>query len=313
VVAPEWQIGANNNYTYSEAEHAVVLNTLKDLRRRFNAEEDCVFLFGMGEGGNMAFDVGLGHPDLFAGVLPMGAGPQFHAEICWRNAQKLPFYVVHGAQGPNGDKVKDLFKNWVILRHYPSLWIDYKGRGVEWFGGELPNMFDWMRGQRRDFKLNDLRQVGSSGGGGSFGNEFCTQRHCDNHFYWLSCEIDDRYVKTVDNWRLRLRVPPAALDARIDYPNNAIHVHTSGIRQVTVWLGRNSKGEDMIDFDKPVNVYRNNGLERPANRKVTPSLEVMLEDFAQRGDRQLLFLQKIELGKPHSGVTTQRVGAQRRP
>jgi predicted esterase len=310
VVAPEWQGGLNNNYNYSEAEHAVVLNTLRDLRRRFNTDEDRVFLFGAGEGGSMAFDVGLGHPDLFAGVLPMGAGPQYHAEVCWRNAQYLPFYIVHGAQGPDGDKLKDLFKNWVIFRHYPSFWIDYKGRGVEWFGGELPNMFDWMRGKRREFHL---RQIGSSGGGGSFGNEFCTQRHGDNHFYWLSCEIDDRYVKSMENWKARLRVPPAALDARIDYQNNTIYVHTQGIRQVTVWLGRNSKGEDMIDFEKTVNVYRNNGLDRPANRKVTPSLDVLLEDFAQRGDRQQLFLAKIVLGGPKSSAPTQRLGAQRRP
>ena len=290
LLAPDWQAGLKNRYSYSEQEHAIVLNSLKDLRRRFNTDEDRVFLTGVGEGGAMAFDVGLGHPDLFAGVLPMGAGPQFHAELCWRNAQYLPFYVVHGNQGPDGEKIKDLFKNWAMNRHYPSLWIDYKGRGVEWFGGELPNMFDWMRGKRRRFPM---RQLGSNGRGGIFGNEFCSLRACDNHFYWLSSD-DIRNTKTLETWRTRYRVQPAALDARIDADSNKIYVNASGVGQFTVWLGRNSKGEDMIDFDKPVTVLH--GF-RPVwtNRKVVPSLQVLLEDLSQRGDRQQLFFAKIPI------------------
>jgi len=150
LLAPEWQVSPNGKYTYSEAEHLTVLNALRDLRRRFNTDEDRVFLFGLGEGGAMAFDVGLGHPDLFAGVLPMGAAPQFHAELCWRNAQYLPFYVVYGSQGPDHDKLKDLFNNWVILRAYPQLWIDYKGRGIEWYGGESAQhvRLDWRTKRR---------------------------------------------------------------------------------------------------------------------------------------------------------------------
>jgi predicted esterase len=292
VAAPEWQGGLNNKYNYSEAEHAVVVNTLRDLKRRFNIEDDRVFLSGLGEGGAMAFDVGLGHPDLFAGILPMGAAPQYHAELCWRNAQYLPFYVVHGSQGPDGDKVKELFNNWIMRRQYPSLWIDYKGRGVEWFGGELPNMFDWMRGKRRFFPRDKL---GSNGLGGAFGNEFCTLRDCDNHFYWLSCD-DIRNTKTIENWNVRLRMQPAALDAviRTSDKSNEIVLHSTGIGQVTIWLGRNSKGEDMIDFDRPVTVRHGFAVLR-ANQKVKPSLEVLLEDFSQRGDRQQLYFAKIPL------------------
>jgi predicted esterase len=299
LLAPEWQNSTQDRYTYSEAEHLSVVNSLRDLRRRFNTDEERVFLFGLGEGGAMAFDVGLGHPDLFAGVLPMGAAPQFHAELCWRNAQYLPFYVVYGSKGPDADhnKLKDLFHNWVIFRAYPQLWIDYKGRGVEWFAGEVPNMFDWMRNQRRGshgpYHKFPLRKLGSSGHGGQFGNEFCTLRPCDNHFYWLSSD-DIRFTKDLDNWKARLRTPPAALTARIDADNNKIYVDTSGIGQVTIWLGRNNKGEDAIDFDKPVTVQHGLSLARPwVNRKIAPSLEVLLEDLAQRGDRQQLFLAKI--------------------
>jgi predicted esterase len=299
LVAPEWQPGGGlnggGNYTYSEAEHLVVLNTLRDLRRCFNADEDRVFLFGWGEGGAMAFDVGLGHPDLFAGVLPMAASPQYHAEICWRNGQYLPFYVVHGNRGPNGDKVRHQFELWV-QRNFPMLWVDYKGRGVEWFGGEVPLMFDWMRSKKRPFPLD---HVGSSAGGTSFGKEFCTLRSCDNHFYWLSSD-DIRFTKSYERWNVRGQ--PASLCASIYRDTNRIVVETNGgLGEVTIWLGRNSKGEDMIDFDKRVTVTVTPGFQVKWNQKVTPSLDVLLEDLYQRGDRQQLFLAKIPLqliGRP---------------
>jgi hypothetical protein len=34
----------------------------------------------------------------------------------------------------------------------------------------------------------------------------------------------------------------------------------------------------------------------PKPKAVEPNLEVMLEDYAERGDRRMLFLNKIELG-----------------
>src|SRR5205823_3060378 len=119
----------------------------------------------------------------FAGVLPVSGGPHLFAARYWRNAQYLPFYVVAGDRsGEDQKKVSAQFNNWV-LRGYPALWVGYKGRGLEWFPGEVPSMFDWMRHQRRAFPL---RQLGTDGGGGNFGNEFTTMRPEDNRFYWLS-------------------------------------------------------------------------------------------------------------------------------
>jgi poly(3-hydroxybutyrate) depolymerase len=288
LAAPQWGDGLGGGYTYSEGEHALVLATLRDLRRRFNVDSDRVFLFGLGDGGAMAFDVGLGHPDLFAGVLPMGAGPQFHAEMCWRNGQYLPFYIMHGNRGPRGKEIRQQFENWVY-RNFPMVWVDYKGRGVEWYGGEVASMFDWMRSKKREFPMH---QLGTDGAGGTLGNEFCSMRACDTHFYWLSAdEINPACFNSAANWKNR---QPASLHARIARENNFIWVKTSGVRKATIWLGRNGKGEDMIDFDKPVTVIANLQA-RVSNQRIKPSAEVMLEDLYQRGDRQQLFLAKITL------------------
>src|SRR5262249_52850119 len=88
LIAPEWQAGVGA-YSYSEREHASVLLALRDLRRKYNVDSDRVFLFGLGQGGTMAFDVGLSHPDLFAGVIPMSAHPELFAEKYFRNGQYL--------------------------------------------------------------------------------------------------------------------------------------------------------------------------------------------------------------------------------
>jgi hypothetical protein len=291
LVVPRWESKTSNGYAFSEAEHQIVLDTLQDVRRRFQVDSDRVFLTGAGwGGGDMAFDVGLSHPDLFAGVLPMSAGPQYFSEAYWRSAQYLPFYVVNGDRSGDGNKkVREMFNNWVT-RGFGSLWVQYKGRGVEWFGAELPWAFDWMRNKHRAFPM---RQLGNYGLGGPLGAEFYTMRQCDNHFYWLSTdEVSPAACNSFENWKNR--VEPAKLCATIDPATNEVKVWKAGIKQVTVWLGRNGKGENMVDLDKPVTVFVN-GTVRWNNRKAPPSLETLLKELAERHDRQRLFLARIDI------------------
>jgi hypothetical protein len=290
LVSPEWEQGVKNTYGYSPEEHDTVLDTLADLRRRFQVDSDRVFLFGLSESAKMAFDVGMAHPCLFAGVIPMGAGTSYFPGRLWRNAQYLPFYVVNGNKvGPPYTQLRELFTQWV-QRGYPGIWVSYKGRGIEWFSGEVPNLFDWMRRQKRAFPL---RQLGTDGLGGSFGNEFCILRPEDNRFYWVTTsDVDPRSCTTVERWRNS--IDPATVTARIDASTNEIFLKTRGLRQITIWLGRNSAGSHPIDFDKPVTVRL--GFKAVwVNRKVAPSLSVLLEDLYKRGDRQHLFLAKIDL------------------
>jgi hypothetical protein len=291
LVVPRWQNKANDNYAFSEREHQALFEVLRDVSRRFQIDSDRVFLMGVGfGGGDMAFDVGLSHPDLFAGVVPMAAGPSYYSEAYWRSAQYLPFYVINGDRSGDGNKkIREEFTNW-MPRGFNSIWVQYKGRGVEWFGGELPSVFDWMRDKRR---ASPLHKLGVDGLGGKFGSEFFTMRQCDNRFYWLSTdEVESRRCNSVEGWNNR--VVPATMTARIDPASNEIKVQTSGIRLLSIWLGRNAKGENMVDFDKPVTVFV--GLTvRVNSRRITPSLDVLLKDLAERGDRQRLFLAKIDL------------------
>jgi dienelactone hydrolase len=298
LAAPDWGDGIGGAYGYTSAEHAAVLDTLRDLRRRFAVDNDRVFLTGFGEGGNMAQDVGLAHPDLFAGVLPFAGQPRYHVTRYWPNAQFLPMYIVWGEKMGPPDEVVDprererhdgnklnysLFQEW-IPGGYPALGVEYKGRGVEWFAGEVPNAFAWMGRQRR---ANPQAALGGDG------REFRTMRAADNRFYWLSTEqilagcLNDG-PKAPGNWDWRRT--PALLGARIS-AGNQIGIQTKGVKQVSLWLARG-----MIDFDKPVTVRLNLGIVGAwNNQKVAPRLETLLEDFCQRGDRQRLYVARLDL------------------
>jgi hypothetical protein len=290
VVAPEWSQGPRGVYGYTEQEHAVVLETLRDLRRHFAVDSDRVFLFGWGQGGVMAYDVGLSHPDLFTGVLPMSCYPENLSRRYDRNAEYLPFYIVDGDRsGANHrDNTRAQIDDWV--NKYPMLWIQYKGRGVEFYGGEIETMFDWMHGKKRAFPLEQL------GGSGSDGPYFVSHRPTDNRFYWLTTDgIQERCINSGSNWNGSIK--PARLEARINLADNTVLLDTSGVDQVTVWLGANGDGVDMVRFDQPLTVRWTRGgtVVTPwPKKRVTRSLETLLEDLAERGDRQRVFTAKLE-------------------
>src|SRR5262249_13080218 len=69
VIAPAWTLPHQSQYTGSAREHHAVLASLRDACRRFAINPDKVFLSGHSAGGNAVWDIGLAHPDLWAGVI----------------------------------------------------------------------------------------------------------------------------------------------------------------------------------------------------------------------------------------------------
>lgn len=289
LVAPRWHLGLGSVYGYTDQEQNTVLTALLDLRKRFNVDSDRVFLFGLGQGANMVLDVGLSHPDIFAGIMPMSGGPDLFVWRYWRNAQNLPLYLITGdTSGENEKKLRDFVRN-CSLAGFPVLWSRYRGRGMEWFGGEIPNLFDWMRGKRRAFPR---QQLGSDGLGGPGGREFCTMRQSDRNFYWLEVgDIHPSCLNSASNWNKNAN--PATLTAKIDPNNNDVQVQVFGVKKGSVLFGRNLLGQNMINFDKPVNVYVNKEIVW-RNKKLTPNFKVLLEALYHSGDRQRLYLARVD-------------------
>ncbi len=303
LAAPVWGGGGflRDSYRYTSAEHDIVIDCLRDIRRRFRVDSDHTFLFGWEEGGTMAYDIGLSHPHEFAGILPMNGNAVLFPSRYWSNGQYLPFYVVDGSHNGTHWKVnRELFKEW-IRWGYPMLYCEYKGRSSEWYSAELPKMFDWMSHQKR---AHPTRQLGTYGRGSARGEEFKTMRQGDDTFYFVSLEeISPRRLNSFRGWRNR--VLPATVQARIVTGNelvtkktgaaqrariwNQINVRSSGVRYVTVWLG-----PKMIDFDKDVSI-RLNSRYYGRTTKIEPSIETLLEHYYINGDRERLFFAKVTL------------------
>jgi pimeloyl-ACP methyl ester carboxylesterase len=277
VVAPQWGKGPKSVYTFSVQEHSAVLETLRDVRRRFQIDSDRVFLFGGEQGGAMAFDVGLAHPDQFTGVMPMSAPPMFFARRYWSNAQFLHMYIMNGERGGYslGD-TEGMFKEF-IRGNFPAIFVLYKGRQAEWFGAERPILFDWMNRKRR---ANPGRELGKPG------EEFKTQRSTDNHFYWLSTQgVQPNHQNSASAWNASSK--SATLRATL-FTNNEIHIKTSGVGPVTVWFA-----PKFINYGEKVTIRLNDG--RDVKTLVTPDLYTLLETLYESGDRQRLFFAKVDL------------------
>jgi hypothetical protein len=286
VAAPEWGGG---EYGWSADEHAPVLQTLRDLKRRFNVDSDRVFLAGFGAGASLAWDLGQSHPDLFAGVAPISAEPNVFAFRYRHNCQYLPYYVVNGEKagdrkaGNSGFSNKDFFQSWII-KGFPSLYVQYRGRGQEWFGAEVPQVLEWMDFKRRTFPDHECGHYDTV-----TGTQFVSMRQADNQFYWLS--IDDMNPKQLneDLAKWNPKVTGATICGTIGVGTNRITVWTESVKACSVWLSTRHH----VDWEQPISVALNSKVV--FNAKAKPSLKTLLDDLAERGDRQRLFVARLEL------------------
>jgi hypothetical protein len=283
VLAPDWASYFGKGWQWNGEDHVFVTAVLRDAIEHFCIDNDRVFLFGAADGANMAMDVGMSHPDLFAGVLAMGPIPKWINlfQDYWANAQKLPFYCVTGElSGESAGNLRQIYGKW-MPRGFPGIMMVYKGRGIEWYDSELPVMFDWMGRKKRVSGTATL----------ALGNlprpAFATMRPTDNRFYWLG-------VDKVQNGRLIQNLPPgqqiSPATIQGDIKGNFITIRTLGVTRLSVWLTH-----ELIDWTQPVRVNINGEAARGYKAKVLePDLGVLLEDYRERGDRRNLILGRLE-------------------
>ena len=273
VIAPMWAKPHQKQYEYSAREHLGVLAVLRDCVRRFAVDTDRVFLSGHSSGGDAAWDIGLAHPDVWAGVIPIVAQGEKYVKKYWANARQLPLpnngglpmYFVAG-EFDGGKMVKNATEldRYLQKPGFDVTVVEYLGRGHEHFQDEVLRIFEWMERKQRNFYPKEF--------------ETTTTRVFDNFYWWLEIDrFDPKFVDETDIW------PPKA---KLELSGK--RTETNGLRykigkhQATIWL---SPG--IVDFAKPIEI---NGTRREAR----PSIEVMLEDVRTRGDRQHPFWAKID-------------------
>lgn len=273
VIAPVWTIKHQKKYGYSAREHTAVLNSLRDACRRFAIDTDRVYLSGHSIGGDAAWDIGLAHPDLWAGVIPIVARSDRYCNLYWENARYVPFYVVAGELDGRKliDNARDLDR--YLRRGFNATVVEYRGRGHEDFYDEVLHIFDWMSRFRRDFFPREFACV--------------SMRSWDNFFWWVEVQgLPPRSEVNPANWPPLKGTQPVQIKAKINQ-TNGINVR-AGASQVTVWLSPR-----MLNFDRRSIITVNGRRFNRNDQIIRPDLHVILEDARTRGDRQHPFWAKL--------------------
>ncbi|MEZ6075109.1 MAG: alpha/beta hydrolase-fold protein [Pirellulaceae bacterium] len=290
VVSPNWMTAEQGDYEYTEGEHARILACLRDAYRHFSIDTDRVFVTGHFAGATAAWDLAVAHPDLWAGAILISPGADkyiFHylenISASARNPDQIPLgtYLVYGElDGTRSVSMmgsvatRQLNPNSTIL--YDALVVEYHGEGRVRFSSELPRIIEWM-------ELSSHRRIRAKQN-----IEVRSMRQGDRFFYWL--EAPSISADLVGN---PYQFDPkrfAQFDARIlDSTANGVSVNKipSPDNKAIVWLT-----PEMVDFSRPM-TFISSG--RKSVQTLEPSIEVMLEDVRQRGDRQLFFWQRVIL------------------
>jgi predicted esterase len=276
VIAPVWTKKHQRKYEYSAQEHAAVLFPLRDTCKRFSIDTDRVYLSGHSMGGDAAWDIGLAHPDLWAGVLPIVATSGKYVSRYWENGKHVPMYFVGGEM--DGDRMAvngREYDRYLTKSGFDTVIVEYLGRGHEDFSDEIQRMFDWMSLHTRDFSPEEFA--------------VSTMRSWDNFFWWV--ELGNLPATGVvapvlfDDKAKDLR--PVTAEGTIVPTANRVRLVT-GAGKATVYLS-----PEIIDFNERIEISVN--TVRPISDNIRPQVETILEDVRTRGDRQHPFWAKVEV------------------
>jgi len=276
-IAPEWTRQFQTKYEYSAAEHAAVLYALRDACKRFSVDTDRVFLSGHSMGGDAAWDIGLAHPDLWAGVIPIVATADKYVTRYWENGRQLPMYFVTGELDGNrlARNIRD-FDRYLTKQDFDVVISQFLGRGHEHFQDEILRLFEWMSLHQRDFSPTKF--------------QFRSMRTWDNFGWWVEIDqIPRRSLVVPVRWPPKNGARPIVTSGA-KLANNHLRV-TTGAGQVTVWLS-----PDNVDFSQPISISVK-GKNYTKLESATPTLQVLLEDVRTRGDRQHPFWAKCQFPK----------------
>lgn len=278
VIAPQWSRAGQRNYEYSGREHAAVLTCLRDAQRRFSVDSDRVFLSGHSMGGDAAWDIGVAHPDLWAGIIPIVAvgdygpnAPKYIAQY-WPNVEYAPLYFVMGElDGKKLEMNRREFDRYLTKPRMDVMITEFIGRGHEHFYDEIHRLFAWMKLHRRSFERQEYSCV--------------SMRSVDSFFFHL--ELSELPLTSVVNpydWP-----NPKAKPSEHQFRKgaNGMLLVKTGAAQAKLWFT-----PETADLRDRVMINVNG---QPRAYEVLPDNQTILEDVRTRCDREHPFWAELEL------------------
>jgi pimeloyl-ACP methyl ester carboxylesterase len=275
VIAPEYAAEGLREYSYGLGAHTAVMQCLRDARQRVAIDPDRVFLTGHDMGADAAFDIGLSHPDEFAGIIPIAGLPDLYARFYLDNGSQTAWYIIRGELGR--DSEKNPFSAWADRTFkgakFDLIYVQFPGRGQDTYADEASRIFDWMDLHRRaeiprNFEYKSLRQS-------------------DNQCHWVTALDLPRTVLLQAAGIDRIGSGDLMrLTAKIN-PGNSIVVQSPAKRHRVRLI------DGVVDFDRRVSVSIN-GKSKYQSKFVSPDVLTLLEDFRWLGDRQRIAAAVLE-------------------
>ncbi|MEX0585300.1 MAG: hypothetical protein WD176_01560, partial [Pirellulales bacterium] len=288
-IAPHYAEEGDLTYGYDSEAHAAVLESVNDARRRFRIDSDRVYLAGHGMGGDACFDLGMSHPGIFAGIVPIGGVIDRFSRYYELNDPQAAWYVVSGElTGDNRGMTLELnapYLNQMMRAKQDVIYCEYKKRGFETYFEEFGRIFDWLAVHRRAPQPTDLGVDRRNSGG------FRLLRPFDTRCHWLEITGLPEKLSEPVLWESRpLRVQPMTIDASVTASEslNTFYIKHPG-SHATLWLS-----PELVNFDQRIKVSHK-GSGNAFFDFVSPDIGVLLEDLRVRGDRQRLYWAKVEL------------------
>ena len=279
VVAVDWRDAGQSRWQYSAREHAIITKALRSSLRRFSINSDRVFLSGHGIGGDGAYDVGLSHPEHWAGVLGFsGSFGKYLDKYIGNKHVQLPVYCVNGQKHYGAIRAsKDAQNKWIRNKGYPDVTVvHYIGRANELLIEEIPEAFKWMRPQKRYWPDN-----------AGFKFECDSLRPWDSYFWFFEMYgipeanvVRPALFDTTKKFnKLKFAAELKGNSVRLEPRNPTIKNNS------TFWLS-----PEYVDFSKRFEI-RGRGQFKG---QIFPSREVLLNDVLRRGDREHPFWGRID-------------------
>ncbi len=272
VMSVNWMLPGQNNTNYTAREHATILKAMRKSFRMFSVDTDRVFLHGFGIAANMVYDIGLSHPQHFAGIIPVGGIIEKYANVYARN-RGVPL-AVRGVAGL-GDFVSlsgcsAVWDLWLGGKDYVDFTaVSYKGRLNDRFVDDHASMFNWMLFQRRKLPTTN-----------GFKFDVKSLRPFDNYYWFLTVNgFPHENVTWPQLWKdsghnalkISCEMKPQSVA-----PNRFIVGPSRAGDSMTIWLS-----DDFFDFENPIRI---SGRGKMFKGTVKPSVHVMLEHVRKQAD-----------------------------
>ena len=282
-VSIEYRKRGQRSYGYSAREHRIVTEGLREALRRFSIDANRVFLSGHFEGANAAYDIGMSHPEHWAGVIGFsGTFDKYLDHYADNKHVGLPVYVVAAEKDyvskrgleKNATKwLKSKFERFINLTV-----VEYKGQLATHFVEEIPSAIKWMEAQKRRWP---------EGKGFSF--ECKVMRRGDSYFWFFEMDdVPERMVYDPALYGLEKFNKILKMSGEIQRENifRIEPTNTSIGRESTLWLS-----PEYVDFKKRIEI-RGRGSFKGI---VIPSNKTLLDDVNRRSDVQHPYWAKLKL------------------